>query len=1060
MPTTSSRKMAASSREQIDGRNSGRNGAKISTRDHDENARNEDGAALSKTNASPSIAASSKTNGADCSSSLRFADKATKNSKEERSGSPSGAAPSVDRGDGHKLSISSFTRDSSKLAPISSSPSRTAESSRTHLFSPQPPSAKQSNHRADYDQLDLDDTMMGEAPFQFEVSPQRDLARPSPGGETAQEVAAMSSSRKRGSSRSEFPYPTKRSHMVYPHHSYYPHAQEDPSGNANSSSKIRNQPYYNFYGHPYPPPTYHGESRTPSRGTHQQGGYSGYSPYHGLYAERSYRDTRPFSVSAASHPPYESDEEGPPSPPPSPGARVPSTTATASTPEKVLESMGNKSPFRSPPRDSSWVGSEMKSTIGFRPSPFFQRSPGISGSFDMGTPNGTLTVDDDNLGPIFQAFEDASTPCTLRSFDGGALMSIGRSLSHGNSEDTPSPTAVGRDRQRQRSPLTSHMNDLSSIDQPILHGTTRSPPHHDFERQVPSAERYLPEVHSESFPAASSAGGRKYSKTSAVTMSGARGGVPSSRLDPGAQPKQLWPPSSDTTSQERTSSKGGTPGPVRLEIGGTGSLNTRKTFEGINIMMQPRSSTNHNKSSVERKNVSGYITTPGRSQPSAHHHRSSHHSYAMGDIATPRKTYNQMRSGHVRHQYSYPPPVGSGRKPIYPLKADSHYSIGGAHKPMYMSHPHSREGNPISQHHSSLPPSDGKENSKKKVPKRSPCNCKRSRCLKLYCECFAAERFCQGCNCVDCGNTPESGEIREKAIKDTRAKNSKAFQNRFSLENSQGVKSSQKVHNMGCKCKKSACLKKYCECFNAGALCGTKCKCSDCLNYAGSQALIDKRRKIKDRSGAEYALRVSDEQWKSGSSRKAPAPPHRRHPMPSVIMPPHHTMYPSPRGHPPQGSHSYSRLPPQRQYYMGMPTQMIPHGHPHTGYAPMNMPVTPGYHRPTHSMYRPPHSNRLSSASKPIAKSTTKGNPKSTAVSPKTPGIRKPFDPATSRKKRKTTDGESEPTESYFGEKIKQPKTTALAVFSFLSNDDLYHASLVNRRWGELAFDDELWKFQ
>lgn len=126
----------------------------------------------------------------------------------------------------------------------------------------------------------------------------------------------------------------------------------------------------------------------------------------------------------------------------------------------------------------------------------------------------------------------------------------------------------------------------------------------------------------------------------------------------------------------------------------------------------------------------------------------------------------------------------------------------------------------------------------------------------------------------------------------------------------------------------------------------------------------------------------------------------------------------------------------------------------------MNMPVTPGYHRPTHSMYRPPHSNRLSSASKPIAKSTAKGNPKSTAVSPKTPGIRKPFDPATSRKKRKTTDGESEPTESYFGENIKQPKTTALAVFSFLSNDDLYHASLVNRRWGELAFDDELWKFQ
>ena len=113
----------------------------------------------------------------------------------------------------------------------------------------------------------------------------------------------------------------------------------------------------------------------------------------------------------------------------------------------------------------------------------------------------------------------------------------------------------------------------------------------------------------------------------------------------------------------------------------------------------------------------------------------------------------------------------------------------------------------------------------------------------------------------------------------------------------------------------------------------------------------------------------------------------------------------------------------------------------------------------TRGMYRPPHSNRLASAGNPITKVTTVGNPKTTAVSPKTPGIRKAFDPATSRKKRKTTDGESEPTEPYFGEKLNQPKTTALAVFSFLSNDDLYHASLVCRRWGELAFDDELWKF-
>lgn len=45
--------------------------------------------------------------------------------------------------------------------------------------------------------------------------------------------------------------------------------------------------------------------------------------------------------------------------------------------------------------------------------------------------------------------------------------------------------------------------------------------------------------------------------------------------------------------------------------------------------------------------------------------------------------------------------------------------------------------------------SGGKENV---AGKRHPCNCKKSKCLKLYCECFSAELFCDGCNCTDCRN--------------------------------------------------------------------------------------------------------------------------------------------------------------------------------------------------------------------------------------------------------------------------------------------------------------------
>ena len=99
------------------------------------------------------------------------------------------------------------------------------------------------------------------------------------------------------------------------------------------------------------------------------------------------------------------------------------------------------------------------------------------------------------------------------------------------------------------------------------------------------------------------------------------------------------------------------------------------------------------------------------------------------------------------------------------------------------------------------------------------CNCEKSKCLKMYCNCYRAGNACsERCRCRQCYNTP----VNQKNIQ-----SSKLESQRIAEEAYQG---SSEIY---CSCRRSFCEKSYCPCLRNKTGCSPKCKCFHCKNTFG-----------------------------------------------------------------------------------------------------------------------------------------------------------------------------------------------------------------------------------